>query len=150
MDAPTDIAQIAHSIQLSLAPVFLLSGIVQLLGVLTNRLARAVDRARTLEDQHRLANHIDAPDLAYQLELLAKRARLLNGAITLGTVAALVISLIVALLFASAFISFTLAVPVAALFVSAMRTLVVGLICFLVEVRVATFALRIGPKEKNP
>ena len=39
MDAPSsDIALIAHSIQLSLAPVFLLSGIGVLLGVLTNRL----------------------------------------------------------------------------------------------------------------
>ncbi len=150
MDAPTDIAQIAHSIQLSLAPVFLLSGIVQLLGVLTNRLARAVDRARTLEEQHRLATHEDAPDLAYQLQLLAKRARLLNGAITLGTLSALVIALIVALLFASAFIRFTLALPVAALFVAAMLALVIGLICFLVEVRVATFALRIGPRDPAP
>jgi hypothetical protein len=47
MDAtPTDIALIAHSIQLSVAPVFLLSGVGVLLGVLTNRLARVVDRAR--------------------------------------------------------------------------------------------------------
>ena len=149
MDAPTDIAQIARSIQLSLAPVFLLSGIVQLLGVLTNRLARAVDRARILEDQHHQATHEDAPDLAHQLQLLAKRARLLNSAITLGTLSALVIALVVALLFASAFISFTLAVPVAALFVGAMLTLVAGLICFLVEIRVATFALRIGPRDKS-
>ena len=39
------ITSIAHVIQLSVAPVFLLSGIAALLNVLTNRLARIVDRA---------------------------------------------------------------------------------------------------------
>lgn len=41
---PAEVASIAHSIQLAVAPVFLLSGIGVLLGVLTNRLARVVDR----------------------------------------------------------------------------------------------------------
>ncbi len=41
---------IAHVIQLSIAPVFLLTGVAGLLAVLTNRLARIIDRARKLED----------------------------------------------------------------------------------------------------
>lgn len=42
-------ADIAHVIQLSVAPVFLLAGIGSILGVMANRLARVVDRARILE-----------------------------------------------------------------------------------------------------
>ena len=42
---------IVHLIQSAVAPVFLLSGIAATLGVLINRLARIVDRARLLEDQ---------------------------------------------------------------------------------------------------
>ena len=40
---------IVHAIQLAIAPVFLLSGIAALLGVMANRLARIIDRARMLE-----------------------------------------------------------------------------------------------------
>jgi hypothetical protein len=40
---------VAHVIQLSVAPVFLLSGIGAMLAVMTNRLSRIIDRARVLE-----------------------------------------------------------------------------------------------------
>ncbi len=43
------VSVIAQVIQLSVAPVFLLSGVGTLLIVLTNRLARIVDRTRALE-----------------------------------------------------------------------------------------------------
>ena len=145
---PTDVARIAHSIQLSVAPVFLLSGIGVLLGVLTNRLARVVDRARPLEDQHGSADPAVAAELRRRLAWLAKRARLMNAAITLSTVSALLVAIVVALLFGSAFIQFNLAVPVAALFIAAMVALVGALLAFLVEVRIATLTLRIGPPER--
>ena len=40
---------IAHAIQLAIAPVFLLTGIGGLLGVMANRLSRVIDRARGFE-----------------------------------------------------------------------------------------------------
>ena len=40
---------IAHAIQLAIAPVFLLTGIAGLLGVMSTRLARVIDRARSIE-----------------------------------------------------------------------------------------------------
>jgi len=145
MDTPnTDIALIAHSIQLSLAPVFLLSGIGVLLGVLTNRLARIVDRARPLEDRLRHVDGAAAEALHRQLSIFARRARLMNASITLGVVSALLIATVVALLFSSAFIRFNLAVAVSALFIAAMFSLVVALGAFLAEIRIATATLRIG------
>ena len=39
---------VVHVIQLAVAPVFLLSGVGVILTVLTNRLARIIDRARLL------------------------------------------------------------------------------------------------------
>jgi hypothetical protein len=144
---PEDVARIAHSIQLSVAPVFLLSGIGVLLGVLTNRLARVVDRARPLEDQHGSADPAAAAELRNRLRSLAQRARLMNTAITLSTISALLVAIVVALLFSSAFIQFTLAVPVAALFIAAMVALVGALVTFLIEVRIATRTLRIGPPD---
>ncbi len=145
MDAPSsDIALIAHSIQLSLAPVFLLSGIGVLLGVLTNRLARIVDRARPLEERLAKADAESRQALADQLNVFAKRARLMNASITLSVISALLIASVVALLFSSAFVRLNLALPVSGLFVSAMFCLVAGLGAFLAEIRIATATLRIG------
>jgi hypothetical protein len=145
--APAEVASIAHAIQLSVAPVFLLSGIGVLLGVLTSRLARAVDRARPLEARHGAAAGAEAEDLERQLRWLGQRARLMNTAITLSTVSALLVAVVVALLFGSAFVRFNLALPVAGLFIAAMIALVGALVAFLIEVRIATRTLRIGPRR---
>jgi hypothetical protein len=45
------IGDIGHIIQLAIAPVFLLTGVCTNLMVLTNRLARIIDRSRVLEDR---------------------------------------------------------------------------------------------------
>ncbi|RPI13845.1 MAG: DUF2721 domain-containing protein [Lysobacterales bacterium] len=139
-----EVVDIAHAIELALAPVFLLSGIGVFLGVLTNRLARIVDRARKVEDSLREAASGDPDDARTQLAVAARRARLMNASITLGTVAALLVALVVALIFASTFVPINLAGPVALLFVLAMLALVGALVSFLLEVRVAIDALRIG------
>jgi hypothetical protein len=144
--SPGEVASIAHSIQLSVAPVFLLSGIGVFLGVLTNRLGRVVDRARPLEEKFEAASGPQADVLRARLRALARRARLINASITLATVSALLVAIVVALLFASAFVRFSLALPVAVLFVGSMFALVGALLAFLVEVRIATVTVRIGPQ----
>jgi hypothetical protein len=145
--APMDgieVVDIAHAINLAVAPVFLLSGIGVLLGVLTNRLARIVDRARKVEEGLRQSAASSPDDARGQLRVAARRARFINVSITLGTIAALLIALVVAVLFASTFVPLNLAGPVAVLFVLAMAALVGALLSFLLEVRIAIAALRIG------
>jgi hypothetical protein len=139
-----EVVDIAHAIQLALAPVFLLSGIWVFLGVLTSRLARIVDRARNMEKELRLPEPHDPERLRRQLQALARRARYINIAITLGTLAALFVAIVVALLFSSTFIPLNLALPLALLFVLAMGSLVAAFVSFLIEVRVAIAVLRIG------
>ena len=46
---------IAHAIRLSVAPVFLVTGVAAPLGVMTTRLARIIDSARSLENTSGLA-----------------------------------------------------------------------------------------------
>jgi hypothetical protein len=144
-----EVVDIAHAIQLAVAPVFLFSGIGVFLGVLTSRLARIVDRARRIEEGLRQATGEAAADSREQLRVAARRARFINVSITLGTVAALLVALVIALLFASTFVPINLAGSVAVLFVTAMAALVGALLSFLLEVRVAIDALRIGPREKK-
>lgn len=139
-----EVVDIAHAIQLALAPVFLLSGIWVFLGVLTNRLARIVDRARNLEKELRLPEPHQPERIRRQLAASSRRARYINIAITLGTIAALLVAIVVALLFSSTFVPLNLATPVALLFVAAMASLVAAFVSFLIEVRIAIAVLRIG------
>jgi Protein of unknown function (DUF2721) len=134
---------IAHLVQSSVAPVFLLSGVAATLGVLINRLGRIVDRARTLEE--RVEEH---PGLAKQLHddlrVLARRAGYINVAISLCTIAAFLVALVVVTLFANAFLGSGLGLVIALLFVGAMVCLSAAFIAFFIEVRLAMRALRIG------
>ncbi|MEO6081055.1 MAG: DUF2721 domain-containing protein [Steroidobacteraceae bacterium] len=142
------VRNVADAMQLALGPVFLLNGVAVLLAMLTTRLARIVDRARVVEAR---LPHADADELREIERVLAvtrRRARLMNRAITLGTVAALLVATVVALLFGQAFITFSTGPVIAVLFVACMAALVGSLWCFLVEVRVATAALRIGALQK--
>jgi hypothetical protein len=141
-----EVVDIAHAIQLAVAPVFLISGIAALLGVLTSRLARIVERARKIEDSLKVAEPSQLDEARDQLQVASRRARYINVSITLSTVAALLIALVVALLFGSTFMPLNLAVYVAGLFVLAMVALVCALVSFLLEVRVAIAALRIGAR----
>jgi len=134
---------IARLIQSAVAPVFLLSGVAATLGVLTNRLARIVDRARTLE-QRLEAHPGSAQHLHADLAVLARRARYINWAISMCAIAALLVALVVVTLFANAFLGSELALLIALLFVGAMVCLSAAFIAFFIEVRLATAALRIG------
>jgi CBS domain containing-hemolysin-like protein len=136
---------IAHLIQVALTPIFLISAIGVTLNVLTSRLARIVDRARAMESQvGRPDYRPEGRDLHAALGILARRARYINAAITLITISALFISLVVVMLFVNAFLSWNLAAFIAIMFILSMLSLAAALLAFLIEVRIATATLRIG------
>jgi hypothetical protein len=136
---------IAHLIQIALTPIFLISAIGVTLNVLTSRLARIVDRARAMEDILRRPDHThDGRDLHGALAVLARRARHINAAITLITLSALFIALVVVMLFVNAFLRWDLSVFIACMFILSMLSLAAALSAFLIEVRIATKTLRIG------
>ncbi|MBK8164025.1 MAG: DUF2721 domain-containing protein [Gammaproteobacteria bacterium] len=142
MDAP--ISGIAHSIQLAVAPVFLLAGIGGLLGVLTNRIGRIIDRSRNLRDQIPSSTEARGAELRDELGLLARRARLVNSAIALCTASALLVCLVVAVLFLGSFITHSMATPIALLFIGAMLCLIAALLLLMREILLSTARLRIG------
>jgi len=146
LDFMVPVTDVAHAIQLSLGPVFLLNGLGVLLAMLTSRLARIVDRARVLEARLPQAAADETAEIHRYLAITSRRGRLMNRAITLGTMAALLVALVVVLLFGAAFIKFPFGASIALVFIGAMLALVGALWCFLIEVRVATAALRFGPR----
>jgi len=145
--SPVDIA---HLIQVALTPIFLISAIGVTLNVLTSRLARIVDRARSMEERLIAGSHAaDSQDLHGKLNVLARRSRWINAAITLIIVSALCIALVVVLLFVNAFLRWELGAIIAGMFILSMLTLAAALLAFLIEVRIATNTLRIGLKAAS-
>ena len=136
---------ISHLIQIALAPIFLISAIGVILNVLTSRLARIVDRARVMENEIcRPDYRPEGRDLHKALGVLARRARYMNAAIAFITISALFIALVVVMLFVNAFLRWELSGFIACMFILSMLSLAAALSTFLIEVRIATSALRIG------
>lgn len=141
---------VAHIIQLALGPVFLLSGVGITLSMLTQRLSRIVDRARTLEDRREVTT--DAERLKVidkDLRVILRRSRYINSAIALSTTSALLVALVVTLLFASAFTPMSVGSVIAIMFVASLACLSLAFFMFLIEVRIATNTLRIGVHKKD-
>lgn len=126
--------------------MFLLTGIAALLGVMTNRLARVIDRARLLQKTLDGLEGAAAEAVNSQLAVLAERGHLASWAINFCTAAALLICADIATLFIDAFIGTQLRWLVGALFILTMVALIGGLVSFLREVYIATHTLSIGPR----
>ncbi|MYM29142.1 DUF2721 domain-containing protein [Duganella sp. CY15W] len=130
---------IGHIIQLAIAPVFLLSGVCTNLIVLTNRLARIIDRSRVLED--RLDVAYSDPYLN-ELDVLYRRSHLINMSIFLSTACGLFVCLIVAMLFLGDITNFSLDKYIAGMFVVAVICLVGSFVALLREIFIASAAMR--------
>jgi hypothetical protein len=79
------VESVAHVIQVALTPVFLLSGIASLLGVLSTRLARVADRVDALAEQLEAGEPIDRRKLQRRLAYLRRRSHVLDAAVMMGT-----------------------------------------------------------------
>lgn len=142
-NASVAVADLAHTIQLAVAPVFLLAGIGSILNVLAGRLARIVDRARQLAQEFTPSDHPDHAAQVRELRLLDRRIMLANMAIFLCTASAALICAVVAGLFIADLANLGFARTMAVGFVLAMMLLISGLALFLVEVRVALLTIRV-------
>jgi hypothetical protein len=138
----TSVTATAHVIQLSLSPIFLLLGIGTMLAVITNRLGRIVDRARKLQE----LSHTEraTPHVQRESHYLMLQRRMISQATTLLTIAALLVTLVVAVLFTAAIFELDASSLVATLFVVTMGFIFSGLVMFLREVLLATSKLRLG------
>jgi len=145
IDSHTSIVTVATVIQLSVAPVFLLTGIAGLLGVMANRLGRITDRARVLERRLAMTRQAEVVELLNQeLGKLWQRIRLINRALTLGTLGALLVCVVIVTLFLGDVTQLDLSVGIVVLFVGAMLSVIGALLFFIREVYLATSTVRMG------
>jgi hypothetical protein len=129
---------ITHSIQLAVAPVFLLTGIGTIIGVLTTRLGRVIDRTRRLVELRETADAKHKHKLDGELHVLVRRRHLVNRAIVSGTAAALLVCITIAVTFIGQLAEVHVGPIIAALFVLSMLAAIAALVLFLMEVLAAT------------
>jgi hypothetical protein len=134
MSNEIDIPSVAHVIQLAVAPVFLLTGIGAILSVLSNRLARVIDRFRIVNNMHGDERAVHEEEI----EKLLSRSKWIHWSITLCTVCALLVCIVIATLFIGSELGKDSSNVIAVLFTAAMLTMIIGLMCFLREISIAT------------
>ena len=135
---------IGQTVQLAVAPVFLLTGIAAFLSVLSNRLGRITDRARILERRINTTTGKQNECLQNEIASLWGRIGIINKSICLCTISALLICLVIVTLFLGELLHTSLSLVIAVLFISAMLALIIALIYFLREVTRATRSMKMG------
>lgn len=134
MQIAANVSVIASAIQLAVAPVFLLTGIGAILAVMATRLARVVDRFRILSE----SDGATYTHREQEMAMLLRRSGWVHWAISFSTVAALLVCIVIAALFIGSEIRVDPSRVVSLLFISAMLSLILSLLCFLREIHLST------------
>jgi len=135
--------RVQQVVQLSLAPAFLLSGIGAVMNVIMSRMIWIAQRIERIEDK---LEEQRTTRQAREHGWLMRRRKLAQGAILFSTAAAVMISLVIGLLFISAYITSQIGTLIAGLWVLTMVLLVTGLAFFLLETRLAAIGAQ-APKD---
>jgi hypothetical protein len=141
--AAPGVSMVAQTIQLVIAPVFLLAGIGAFLNVTAGRLARVVDRARVVEELVLTTRGREHDRHIKEITRLNRRMSVINWSIGFSVASGLAIALLVIMLFAAELTGANLGGLVAVAFIAAMLLLAAGLTAFLYEVRLAASNIRI-------
>jgi hypothetical protein len=112
----THISDIAHVIQLAVAPVFLLTAIATMINAMNTRLGRIVDRRRVIQDHLRATGQPalqPAQELEEELRGLQHRSHLIYLGILFLVLSALLVCLVIAGAFVGALVAVDLSKTIA-------------------------------------
>lgn len=143
------VSLVAQTIQLVIAPVFLLAGIGAFLNVTAGRLARVVDRARVVEELVLSTRGREHDRHVREITRLNLRMTITNWSIGLCVASAMAVAMLVIMLFAAELTGAELGALVAVLFIAAMLLLAAGLAAFLYEVQLAARNIRVRNEILN-
>ena len=142
MEVPL-VTQLVPVLQTAIGPVILISGIGLLLLTMTNRLGRAIDRARILVGNLPNTTETRRVKIAAQLQILWRRARLIRLAITLASVSALAAAILIIVLFLTALWQIETSWIIVILFIVCMLCLIGSLALFIHDINQSLAALKL-------
>jgi hypothetical protein len=146
----TRLDELIPVLQVSVAPVILISGVGLLLLSWTNRFGRAADRARQLAREMRDTDEANRHRLAGQVDILYRRARLIQTAIIMGALSVLFATLLIITLFFTALLKVEVTVSVISLFfMCCLGSLIASLIAFIQDIHLSLKALKLELERKG-
>ena len=137
------VAELIPVLQTAIGPVILISGVGLLLLTMTNRLGRAIDRARILDAQIPELQQQERKRKVAQLSILWRRARIIQVAITLASTSALCAAILIVLLFLTALLQIENPWLISTLFILCVVTLISSLLLFIHDVNQSLAALKL-------
>ena len=136
----SSIIELTSAIQFAVAPAFLLTAIGSLLSVMTNRLARIIDRYRILIEGQ--LNNANLHEIENEIILLKLRAKWTHWAIAFTTISALLFCIVIASIFIATEVNFDLHRLIAFNFILSMVILTLGLFSFTREISLSKNVIR--------
>ena len=137
------LSELVPVLQIAVGPVILISGVGLLLLSMTNRLGRAIDRARILRGEWSLAEPLSQKRTVAQLRILWRRADVIRKSIILASLSLLLAACLIITLFAAALMRWDAGGVIVCLFVGCLASLIGSLILFIWDVNQALAALRL-------
>jgi len=137
------VAELIPVLQTAIGPVILISGVGLLLLTMTNRLGRAIDRARLLDAQVADLPIQQREPKTAQLLILWRRARIIQIAITLSSTSALCAALLIVVLFLTALLQLENPWLISVLFILCIISLIGSLLLFIHDINQSLEALKL-------
>jgi hypothetical protein len=142
--------EIIPVLQVATGPVILISGIGLLLLTMTNRLGRAIDRARQLcRELPEPAGEKREQSLT-QITIIYRRAQVIRLSIALASFSVLLVSALIIILFLGALTDWQAGGLIILVFIASMVSLFASLVAFLYDINLALQALRLELQTVKP
>ena len=140
---PTSLDQIIPELRDAIGPVILISGVGLLLLTMTNRLGRAIDRARQLKAELPKRTDAERAHVQEQVAIIYQRAKMIRFSITLAALSALLAAGLVVTLFLTALLQWQIGWPVSLIFIGCMVSLIASLVAFIRDINLSLRALKL-------
>jgi Protein of unknown function (DUF2721) len=141
------LADLIGTLQLSIGPVILISGVGLIILSLTNRFGRIIDRTRQLSVEYRCCSGADHARILSELKILSVRAKVIRSSNFLAVLSVLLVSFIIIGLFWSALYNFNSTYLLVTLFISSIISLILSLFLFIYDIELSLKALWIELPE---
>ena len=142
--------EIVPVLQVAIGPVILISGIGLLLLTMTNRLGRAIDRARSLARELREGREPNREPVLAQVAIIYRRARLIRLTIALAALSVLLAAALIISLFVAALFQREEGLVISLIFITCMGSLIASLITFIYDIHLSLVALKLELKAVKP
>ena len=142
--------EIVPVLQVAIGPVILISGVGLLLLTMTNRLARAIDRARSLVRELREGREQDRDQVLAQVAIIYRRAKVIRITIVLAGLSVLLAAVLIISLFMTALFRWQEGLWISLVFVACMGSLIASLVTFIYDIHLSLVALKLELIQVKP